>query len=65
MFQKLDYFFLSAAFASFVASVTLWFLVNRDYGVFVGLWVPSILALWAGVRVVLLDRKLASANRKN
>lgn len=65
MFQKLDYFFLFAAFASFVASVTLWFLVNRDYGVFVGIWVPSILALWVGVRVVLLDRKLASANRKN
>ena len=45
MFQKIDYYFLFASFASFVASVALWFLVNRDYGVYVGLWVPSILIL--------------------
>ena len=54
MFNKIDYPFLLATFASFVASVTLWFLVNREYGLFVGIWVPSILALWVGVRVVLL-----------
>jgi hypothetical protein len=63
MFQKVDYYFLFAAFASFVASVALWFFVNHDYGVYVGLWVPSILSLWVGVRVVLLTR-LASLNRK-
>lgn len=54
MFNRIDYPFLIATFASFIASVALWFLVNRDYGVFVGLWVPSILGLWVGVRVVLL-----------
>jgi hypothetical protein len=54
MFNRIDYPFLIATFISFVASVALWFLVNRDYGVFVGIWVPSILALWVGVRVVLL-----------
>ena len=64
MFQKLDYFFLFAAFASFVASVSLWFLLTRDYGVFVGLWVPSILSLWVGVRVVLLSHATATANRR-
>ncbi len=36
--------FLVAAVASFVLSVTLWFVGDRLYGVFVGLWVPSILA---------------------
>lgn len=36
---------LLAAFASFSLSVTLWFTDNRDEGIFVGLWVPSILAL--------------------
>lgn len=36
--------FLIAAAASFVLSVTLWFAGDRQYGVFVGLWVPSILA---------------------
>ena len=54
MFNKIDYPFLIATGASFLASVALWFLVNREYGLFVGLWVPSILALWVGVRVVLL-----------
>ncbi len=54
MFHKIDYPFLIAAFLSFVASVTLWFRVAHDYGLFVGIWVPSILALWVGVRVVLL-----------
>ena len=65
MFQKVDYPFLLAAFASFLARVALWFLVNRDYGVYVGLWVPSILIFWVGVRVVLLTRGPATANRRN
>ena len=65
MFQKIDYYFLGASFASFVASVALWFLVNRDYGVYVGLWVPSILILWVGVRLALLARLTASLNRRN
>ncbi len=54
MFHKTDRPFLIAALASLTASVALWFLVNRDYGVFVGLWVPSILILWVGIRIVLL-----------
>ena len=54
MFDRVDLPFLIAAFASFLASVGLWFLVNPDYGLFVGLWVPSILVLWVGVRVRLL-----------
>ena len=35
---------LIAAFASFLLSVILWFAGDRQYGLFVGLWVPSILA---------------------
>ena len=61
MFLKVDKFFLFAAFASFVFSVTVWFLVNREYGLFVAVWVPSILSLWVGVRICLLD----SANRND
>lgn len=37
--------FLFAAFASFLFSVILWFTGSRDEGLFVGMWVPSILAL--------------------
>ena len=36
--------FLLAALISFGLSIALWFTDNRDEGVFVGLWVPSILA---------------------
>jgi hypothetical protein len=64
MFQKIDYYFLFAAFASFLASVSLWFLVNRDYGVYVGLWVPRILILWVGVRLVLLTCATANLDRR-
>ena len=39
--------FLVAAGASFVLSIALWFTENRDEGMFVGLWVPSILAAGA------------------
>lgn len=54
MFHKIDYPFLIAASVSLIASVALWFLVSHDYGLFVGIWVPSILSLWVGVRIVIL-----------
>ena len=40
-------FFLVAAFGSFLLSIGLWFTDNRQEGVFVGLWVPSILSAGA------------------
>jgi hypothetical protein len=46
--SKGDFLVLLAAFLSFLFSVSLWFGVgmpaNKDAGVFVGLWVPSIIA---------------------
>lgn len=39
--------FLLAAFASFLMSVSLWFSGDRERGVFVGIWVPSILSAGA------------------
>lgn len=38
---------LLAALLSFVLSVSLWFGGNEQQGIFVGLWVPSILSLGA------------------
>ena len=55
MFHKIDYPLLIGAFVSFPASISLWFLVSHEYGLFVGIWVPSILSLWVGVRVVILS----------
>jgi hypothetical protein len=40
---------LIAAFTSFVISVVLWFGGHHQEGIFVGLWVPSILSLGAVV----------------
>ena len=37
----------TAAFLSFVGSVSLWFSGAREEGLFVGLWVPSILSAGA------------------
>ncbi len=46
--MKSQYFFIVAAFISFVFSVTLWFIgdtdLNRQQAIFVGIWVPSILS---------------------
>lgn len=39
--------FLAGAFIGFALSVTLWFTDNHSDGIFVGLWVPSILAFGA------------------
>ena len=44
-FHRTKLIFLVAAFASFVLSVALWFLVDRELGLFVGLWVPAIHSL--------------------
>lgn len=35
---------LVSAFASFLLSVTLWFTGHHEQGIYVGLWVPSILS---------------------
>ncbi len=47
MFGKGDVLILLAAFLSFLFSVSLWFgfgmAANKDAGIFVGLWVPSII----------------------
>lgn len=57
MFKTGDLFILGGAFASFILSVSLWFGVaigtpNKEAGMFVGLWVPSILCtgIYAALR---------------
>ena len=44
-FHRVKLAFMAAAFVSFVLSVALWFLVDREVGLFVGLWVPAIHSL--------------------
>lgn len=51
--------FLVAAFASFVFSVSLFFTGSETQGIFVGLWVPSIIALGA----FIAPRQVGEARR--
>ncbi len=52
--KKSDYLSLSAAFLSFLFSVYLWFAGQKDAGIFVGIWVPSILS--ASVLIKLINQ---------
>lgn len=51
-----DYALLTAAFLSFVFSVYLWFTGSRDEGLFVGIWVPSILAFGGYFKTAMQSR---------
>ncbi|MDG1965274.1 MAG: hypothetical protein P8I34_01370 [Flavobacteriaceae bacterium] len=42
--KKSDYLILTAAFVSFLFSVYLWFEGQQQEGLYVSIWVPSILA---------------------
>ena len=44
------YYPIILAFLSFLYSVTLWFTGNKLEGIFVGLWVPSILGFSIAIR---------------
>jgi hypothetical protein len=46
-YRKARVLILVAAFISFAFSVSLYFLSDEKQGIFVGLWVPSILSLGA------------------
>ncbi|MCX6102612.1 MAG: hypothetical protein NT000_05040 [Proteobacteria bacterium] len=64
MYHSIDKPFLIAAFFSLLASIYLWFRVDQQYGLYVGLWVPSILTLWVGTRLATLNNtKKGSSER--
>jgi len=52
MFGKSDYLILFAVFISFLLSVYLWFNGQREEGLFVGIWVPSILAFGCYIKII-------------
>jgi len=49
------YYPLILAFISFLISVSLWFNGQREEGMFVGIWVPSILSFSIFIRLVKND----------
>jgi len=44
-FRTSDFFFLASALVAFLLANYLWFSEFQDYGIFVGIWVPSNLIL--------------------
>jgi len=52
MLKKSDYFILSAALFSMMLSIFLWFGVDQEAGLFVGIWVPSILGFGAYFKIL-------------
>lgn len=52
MLKTSDYFILIAALLSMIFSIYLWFSGSQDAGVFVGLWVPSILGFGAYFKII-------------
>ena len=52
-----DYYPIILAFFSFLYSVTLWFTGQKLEGIFVGIWVPSILGFSIAIRQRRRDRK--------
>jgi len=52
MLKKSDYFILLAALISMVLSIVLWFSGATDAGLFVGIWVPSILGFGAYFKIL-------------
>lgn len=53
--NKLDVIYLVASIASLTASVLLWFGGSKEAGIYVGLWVPSILGFWNVHKVINKD----------
>ena len=54
-FHRTKLVFLTAGFLSFLLSVSLWFFVDREIGLFVGLWVPALHSL--GTLVLVGERQ--------
>ena len=56
MLSRSDYFIGVATFVSFLLSVYLWFNGQKEAGLFVGIWVPSILAFGTYVKMMARAR---------
>ncbi|MDZ7719496.1 MAG: hypothetical protein U5K72_11830 [Balneolaceae bacterium] len=52
MLKKSDYFILTAALISMILSIVLWFTLDQQAGLFVAIWVPSILGFGAYFKII-------------
>ena len=61
LFKKSDILILSAALLSMVISIVTWFSGYQDEGLFIGIWVPSILGFGNYVKNLITQRNLESS----
>lgn len=61
LFSRADYFILTAVVLSFLFSITLWFgpfgSPNKEGGLFVAVWVPSILSLGCFTKLAIMGSR--------
>lgn len=55
--QTSDYLIMAAALFSMILSIVLWFSDFRDEGLFVGIWVPSILAFGVYFKMAVMRKQ--------
>jgi hypothetical protein len=55
--RSADYLALGAAGIGLTVSIYLWFGGSRDEGLFVAVWVPSILAFAIDIKMMLRERR--------
>lgn len=58
MLKKSDYYILTAALVSMILSIYLWFSGEQEAGLYVGIWVPSILGFGAYFKILKYRSKL-------
>ncbi len=58
LFKTSDYFILLASLISLAISIAFWFNGLREEGVFIGLWVPSILGFGNYIKNLVLQNKI-------
>jgi hypothetical protein len=56
MHTKFDLAILFVTFVSFLLSVYLWFGGQKEEGLFVAIWVPSLLSLGVFLRLMIMER---------
>jgi len=55
--SKTDLIMLSLAFLTLIFSETMWFRGEKEGALFIGLWVPSILAFAIYLKLIKIDNK--------
>jgi len=57
MLKPSDYFILAAALISMILSIFVWFSGSHEAGLFIGIWVPSILGFGAYFKILKYRNK--------